>query len=191
MFVQSIYVCPHCLKTRKFDCYIEDIVGDDKNGKFYKPEYNAWCEDCEEWMFDCDPDMVDIVIALNKKGYKTEFSCAGHHKDFDDIHIAPHEICTIPYVSFRAPGEMDPYLRNMIDGDPEYKEWISFINTHTGDFDRRFSIYSGSRLMSDLDEKDEERSKEDWNKLKDVFFKFVEELIEKVENNPMTQKRNK
>ena len=53
------FMCPKCFRV-------------------YKTDINKYCEDCKKKLFDVDSEIVDIVQLLNKKGYKTVSSCAGH-----------------------------------------------------------------------------------------------------------------
>ena len=39
---------------------------------------SAWCPECGHELATCDPPILDILVKLNKLGYHTKYSCAGH-----------------------------------------------------------------------------------------------------------------
>lgn len=51
----------------------------------------CWEEDCihdKGYKREIDDSIADIIISLNKKGYKTTFCCGGHNRNPDDIYIS-------------------------------------------------------------------------------------------------------
>ena len=77
------------------------------------------CPSCGGEVFECDDAMAPIIAKLNKKGYITQYSCAGH--------AAENSKYTQPYISF-----ID--LKNVPDEKYIPKKWYKNVYTLTRDY---------------------------------------------------------
>lgn len=96
--LKQTYVCPICFKKQEVETEIIGATEDDDT-RVHHVEYNAYCRDCDSYMFDCDNKLVDVIVALNKLGLTTEYCCIGHSKH-EEFYVCVDMDCCMPYVSF-------------------------------------------------------------------------------------------
>lgn len=89
------FVCPTCGEISFIPTYLKyetDVNHESEEAIF--PVFRVKCLHCEEkfnTIADYDPNIVYILYDLNRKGYKTVYSCEGH---VDSCGIS------LPYISF-------------------------------------------------------------------------------------------
>lgn len=108
------------------DYKYETVAYNDINGFIYgnKSEeelavhtYNALpCPDCGGDAYAIDIEIIPAIIQLNKKGYKTEFSCSGHAKE---------DIMSRKILKKCSDGDVDEISRNKLYYNSPY---IKFSN---------------------------------------------------------------
>ena len=96
--LKQTYICPICFNTKEVETEIIGATEDDDT-RVHHVEYNAYCRDCDSYMFDCDNKLVDVIVALNKLGLTTEYCCIGHSKH-EEFYVCVDMDCCMPYVSF-------------------------------------------------------------------------------------------
>lgn len=80
----SRWICLDCKNTFTMETNIKQVTVD-KHKYGYCPIHNCGGMD----VFECDENMVAIIMTLNEIGLKTAFSCGGHiGSDETDIYIA-------------------------------------------------------------------------------------------------------
>lgn len=96
--LKQTYVCPICFKTQDVETEIAgSTMGEDV--RLHHIEYNAYCRECDSYMFDCDNKLVDVIVALNKLGLTTEYCCIGH-SSHEEFYACVDMDCCMPYVLF-------------------------------------------------------------------------------------------
>lgn len=142
-------ICPHCMG------YQIDLV----NGMELLPEPAKWtvcCPECgkEFKMYALnalDPNITRTISVLNKKGYKTKFSCEGHF-DVSDM--------SEPYIIIKGDAE------EIFKENPLPELWfLDDVRMFSGCFTIR-----SDRSMAKNDE--------DWDKRCDVIEAWAESLPE-------------
>lgn len=125
------------------------------------------CTNCQEFMFECDPLLADIIVAANKDyGLKTNFCCEGHVYEYNDGTFA----FAAPYISFQM-SEAEEVLKiiNFI-ADFGYSGKIIFGSFDMSD--KSFVIISKMNL--DFDEMDQETLHKAYEELKESQKTMVE-----------------
>ncbi len=77
--MKKIYLCPKCYEVFALDSYPGEICPRLGCGGFF--------------VFGVDEAMLETIIILNKKGYKTKCCCSGHVHRLSNIYIAFHPEC--------------------------------------------------------------------------------------------------
>ena len=49
--------------------------------------WNLDCECISRYGVEIDDSIVDIIVTLNKKGYRTNYCCGGHGRALDELYI--------------------------------------------------------------------------------------------------------
>ena len=94
---------------------VDISMGDDVD-KLNTVKVIVKCSKCEVPMFECDNEIAQLILDLNKLGLRTLKSNAGGYKEIDTTN--PHsKIITAPYVVFE--GELQKYHRKI----KEYEIW--------------------------------------------------------------------
>lgn len=78
------FICPICNKLTSIDGYFVNYFKVPKENtkiKVLNPEIQCYCDDCKEYMYECDKLLTDSVIKFNKSGFRTEFCCEGHYEN--------------------------------------------------------------------------------------------------------------
>lgn len=132
------FICPKCFKyTRvwgqgQFDCstatYTDlDEIGKNVKVKILNPNIQCYCDDCNEFMFECDRYMVNSIIKFNRSGFPTEFCCQGHHEDECESDIGG--LCSIPYIRFVDTCESDwTVICNTLKLASLYYDWRVYFH---------------------------------------------------------------
>ena len=95
------------------DCVLVDL---NKNvidiGKMGERDAIIDPEQLPEGIICCDTHIASAVLMLNKKGYKTLYSCEGHFDE--DIDDSGNNNLTTPYIMFETGKEIVNYAKNLI-----------------------------------------------------------------------------
>jgi hypothetical protein len=172
----------------------------DAGGISFRPmgmKYNTYCSDCDEFMFECDEKLVDLIIAMNKNGFITLYCCEGHYNSEDGKSILFNDYFdtfSMPYIYFyRKDDDEDTYIddiKKLIESDPEYKKYIFVQTGLIEDIDENETYYyttatirskiydvTGKAIWGCSDLLENAIAVEDFNKSQEVFLKFVSEFI--------------
>ena len=79
----SFYICPNCHKVARFKINGIDTISIDSDldnlqiGK-YNLSIEVLCNNCDQFMFQCDKKLVSIIKLLLGIGIETHYCCEGH-----------------------------------------------------------------------------------------------------------------
>lgn len=83
-----VFMCPTCFETSTIDSASLTVsLETDANMKAnivaltpctMVSHITVQCNNCSDYMVQIDADIVDTIVAFNKKGYRTRYSCSGH-----------------------------------------------------------------------------------------------------------------
>ena len=157
--------------------YIDDSI-DLSSIFFVKQLFYIKCPKCQKIMFDCDPELTNIIIEFNKKNYITEYCCAsGNH----------YHASKLPYILFHYNEIKYNYSDKILK---EFKRILSEIDKENIISIRR-SIYKGRYYKVKITITDdykkylyteniEDINKEKAEELRLKWLSLVEELANKV-----------
>lgn len=122
MNVKQYFICPKCLEKVEVKTDIPVVSYSHNIGErdieiklIERPNFQVRCVNCDDFMFECDENMVYPVIGLNQKGYETFFCCEGHHTEIDPENCHLNTVYSYPYIDFT--------IRNIYDENNEaFKE---------------------------------------------------------------------
>lgn len=163
--------------------YLNDTNGfiygydkDEKGGDLVHNTMHSYvahqCPHCGGWAYAIDVKIIPHIIELNKKGWKTEFSCSGHKKnglfdckyEFEDGGVVHRNkiYWTSPYIKFHY--TVSDYFKYYIEmNEKKIREnYIPFFN------------YSGDSIY--VDKSNVINSDKDYNELIESFLEFCESL---------------
>lgn len=142
------------------NCYeLTPIKMEAKSTLIYKPKLNICFNplisyDCEECGYDnevaiiLDGKIASIISDLNKKGYKTCYSCEGHFNNYCTEYIDDNDefIFNVAeaYISFEKPLEVDsiPKFWVLYNEDDEMKHRIITTNSDEKGFNKNKALDS-------------------------------------------------
>lgn len=163
--------------------YLNDTNGfiygfdkDEEDGKLVDKALHSYephqCPYCGKWACAIDNKIIPHIIELNKKGWKTEFSCSGHKHnglferkfEYDDGRVVRRNkiYWTSPYVKFSSDViDFVDYYMNMNEKKIKYN-YLPFYEYSNG------SLHpEGSNVIN---------SEKDYNELIESFLEFCESL---------------
>jgi hypothetical protein len=164
-------MCPHCfnfmIRMVKFTSSI--MIENEEPTDVEAPElwmfnsigYSTYqCKFCGEYevtLTDIDVNIVEAISKLNKKGYRTKFSCEGHGEHLGYIYFENNSISeyfhTLPITWYPDIEDFRTYGRciirsdacNYIEGLSDLNEWVDSLpeNSYVSDFkEPEFSVAS-------------------------------------------------
>lgn len=121
------FICPNCNKLTSFEGYYENYFRMPKDNvkiKVLYPQFHCYCDDCKEYMFECDLYMADSIVKFNKSGYATAFCCEGHYDcGFEEEYSSP-------YIKFS--DDMDEHswytITNALQSALLYNKWKEYFH---------------------------------------------------------------
>lgn len=152
--------------------YIDDSI-DLSSIFFVKQLFYIKCPKCQKIMFDCDPELFNIIIKFNKKNYITEYCCAsGNH----------YQASKLPYILFHYNEKIiEEFKRILSEIDNENIITLRFFKQYKSDKDNRIKLsitddykkYLYSKNLKDIDKSKAENIRLKW-------LSLVEELANRV-----------
>lgn len=72
-YVKKLYMCPNC-----FELYTKEEA-EKMNNIHFHPEISENCNEADDYLIPIDEPIAESIAKMNKKGWKTNFSCSGHY----------------------------------------------------------------------------------------------------------------
>ena len=171
MSIIQTCVCPKCFRTATIETALEYSVSDNHEEfetRINRVDFNVYCPQCNEWMFDCDVSLVERIIKLNKLGFETIYCCEGHYK------VHPEILFNTPYVTFIIPSKYDflnEFIESIVEND-KYKDIVFQSKSIEGNI--KIGIYCGSEFS---DEEVENMSENDFKHITSEFYLLSMDLL--------------
>ena len=181
----SIMVCDKCWNVVRLDIpqsgyRLMDISStyNDFRVNHIKPDYECFCEQCQNFMFPCDEEFVDRIIDLNKFGVITEFCCEGHCTVTSSIKRGHYLIIDMPYLAINK--DIEPELLDILKGllSQQVYQFIQFEDDMEDMYVIRGSLYGEYAILESISDEDDKKNIEcDFNTMKERYFDLIDDFI--------------
>ena len=149
-------MCPTCNRMSYFniDCTNKSTsIGNTDGESLISQTYMKYCDFCDYTIYSVgaiDGGIAEAVEILNKKGYKTSYSCEGHYDD-------KHGITSLPYILFNPSiGDITKNFDNIniypwdvcVEKHMKQEEVNGIITVYENDFEFRSKLYISEELAT-------------------------------------------
>ena len=184
----SVLICGECWNIVRIKNIpqIEFDIESTYNGfmvNHVKPDFEIYCENCDNFMFQCDEEFVSRIIALNKLGVTTRFCCEGHMSEARSIkNNHKYLIIDMPYLAIDK--SINPVvlgiMKNIL-GEQRY-QFIKFEDDMDDMYVIRGSLYDQSSIIEELTEEDDKSEmRTNFEVMKSRYFDFIDDFIYDIE----------
>ena len=144
--------CPDCGRMNYFKINSK-ITTNSKYICWIMPTYVMNCSFCGHKIYSddvIDGGIAEAIEILNKKGYKTSYSCEGHYDD-------KHGITSLPYILFNPSiGDITKNFDNIsiypwdvcVEKHMKQEEVNGIITVYENDFEFRSKLYISEELAT-------------------------------------------
>jgi hypothetical protein len=178
-----------------YQCSIKFTHEDAENtmAKLMGLNFSLYCDDCGEFMFECDNKIADDIILINKKGYQTLYCCEGHYEDDKNGTVFPSELVSVPYLNMMinqlsyAEGKINNRFSSMkhhvesavnivFANNPGYSDIIKIFKSRLG----QYSYFASIRFTIEV-ENENDTDEKIIQCVKDkqvIFLDFIHQFAE-------------